>query len=123
MRQWDEEEATADSEGVPRLFRRTPLGYEATLLCVVLRDVLRQYEEEDVQNERCVISQNDLLALWKAFFSKQNDEVKLNRSLQAALRKLEELQFVRQFEDEPPTWKFGVSSKLDCRSRISNDCV
>jgi hypothetical protein len=105
LRQWDDDEISAESESVPRLFRRTPLGYEASLLCVVLRDLLRQYEEEDVQNERCVIRQEELLAMWKAFFSKQSDEVKLNRSLQASLRKLEELKFVRLFEDEPPSWE------------------
>jgi hypothetical protein len=105
LRQLDDDEITQDSDSVPRLFRRTPLGYEASLLCVVLRDLLRQFEEEDVKNERCVVSQDELLAMWKALFSKQTDEVKLNRTLQAALRKLEELKFVRQFEDEPPSWE------------------
>jgi len=105
LRQLGDDEILGENESVPRLFRRTPLGYEASLLCVVLRDLLRQFEEEDVQNERCVINQDELLAMWKAFFSKQGDEVKLNRSLQSALRKLEELKFVRQFEDEPPSWE------------------
>lgn len=105
LRQLDEEEIAADFAPVPRLFRRTPLGYEATLLCVLLRDELRQYEEEDVQNERCVISQSDLLQLWEAFFPDQTDSVRLNRSLTAALRKMEELKFVRQFEKEPASWE------------------
>ena len=105
LRQIDDEEIQPDFPVVPRLFRRTPLGYEATLLCVLLRDELRQYEEEDVQNERCVIAQSDLLALWEAFFPDQTDSVRLNRSLTAALRKLEELKFVRQFEKEPPSWE------------------
>jgi len=105
LRQLDEDEIPQDYPAVPRLFRRTPLGYDATLLCVLLRDELRQYEEEDVQNERCVISQNDLLALWEAFFPDQPDSVRLNRTLTAALRKMEDLKFVRQFEKEPPTWE------------------
>ena len=105
LRQLDEEEAVPDHETIPRLFRRTALGYEASLLCVVLRDLLRQFEEDDVQNERCVHRQDDLLAIWKAFFRDQNDEVKLNRTLQSSLRKLEELKFVKQFEDEPPSWE------------------
>ena len=105
LRQLDEDEIPPDFPPVPRLFRRTPLGYEATLLCVLLRDELRQYEEEDVQNERCVITQSDLLALWEAFFPDQTDSVRLNRSLTAALRKMEELRFVRQFEKDPPSWE------------------
>jgi Domain of unknown function (DUF4194) len=105
LRQLDEEEAAPERESIPRLFRRTPLGYEASLLCVLLRDLLRQFEEDDVQNERCVHRQDDLLAIWKAFFRHQHDEVKLNRTLQSSLRKLEELKFVKQFEDEPPSWE------------------
>ena len=105
LRQLDEEEIQPDFPAVPRLFRRTPLGYEATLLCVLLRDELRQYEEEDVRNERCVIAQSDLLAIWEAFFPEQPDSVRLNRSLTAALRKMEELKFVRQFEKDPPSWE------------------
>ena len=87
------------------LFRRSPLTYDATLLCVLLRDELRQFEEEDVQNERCVIVQSELLAVWQAFFPESADEVKQNRALTAALRKLEDLKFVRQFEKEPASWE------------------
>jgi hypothetical protein len=105
LRQQTQEEADAQAEAVPRLFRRTPLGYDATLLCVLLRDALRDWEEHDVQNERCVVSQNELLQLWKAFFPNITDEVKLHRELSAALRKIEELKFVRQFEKEPPSWE------------------
>ena len=81
------------------------MTYDATLLCVLLRDELRQFEEEDVQNERCVVVQSDLLAVWQAFFPESSDEVKLNRALTAALRKLEDLKFVRQFEKEPASWE------------------
>ena len=105
LRQLDEEDGSPEYESVPRLFRRTPLGYDATLLCVVLRDLLRQFEEEDVQNERCVFSQHELMEIWKAFFAEQQDEVRLNRALGSALRKLEDLKFVRQFEQEPPSWE------------------
>lgn len=105
LRQLDSDDLPEGYEPIPRLFRRVPLGYDATLLCVLLRDVLRQFEEEDVQNLRCVVPQLDLLAMWRAFFPEQTDEIRLNRALHVALRKLEELRFVRQFEQEPPTWE------------------
>ena len=105
LQQPDDEDLPPEFDGIPRLFRRSPLSYDATLLCVLLRDELRIFEEEDLQNERCVIQQLDLLKVWEAFFPEQQDAVKLNRSLQTALRKLEELKFVRQFEDDPPSWE------------------
>lgn len=110
LRQPEDDEIAPESDHVPRLFRRSPLTYEATLLCVLLRDELRQFEEEDVQNERCVLAQSELLSVWQAFFpeasdARSADSVKLNRTLTAALRKLEDLKFVRQFEKEPPSWE------------------
>ena len=105
LRQIDEEDSAIDSAVVPRLFRRTPLGYDATLLCVLLRDELRQFEEQDVQNERCVILQAELFVLWEAFYPDEKDDVKLNRQLSVTLKKLEELKFVRLFEKDPPSWE------------------
>lgn len=105
LRQVNDDSDSSDYEALPRLFRRTPLGYEGSLLAVLLRDLLRQFEEEDLQNQRCVVSQRDLLDMWRAFFSRQSDEVKLNRTLLSSLRKLEDLKFVKQFEDEPPSWE------------------
>ena len=105
LRQWDEDELPPEYPAIPRLFRRTPLNFEATLLCVLLRDELREYEQRDVQNERCIVEQSRLLPLWQAFFPGDEDEVKRNRALAATLRKLEDLKFVRQFEKEPPSWE------------------
>jgi Domain of unknown function (DUF4194) len=105
LKQPDEEDVPADYEHIPRLFRRTPLSYESTLLCVLLRDELRRFEEVDVQNDRCVIPQAELLAAWQAFFPDDSDAVRLNRSLNSALRKLEELKFVKLFEKDPASWE------------------
>ncbi len=113
LRQADDDDLEGDQHSIPRLFRKTPLTFEATLLCVLLRDLLRQFEEEDFQNQRCVVTQQELLELWKAFFPNVVDEVKLNRSLGATLRKLEELKFVRPFESEQPSWEIRRIIKQD----------
>ena len=42
LRQPDDDEIAPEHDHVPRLFRRSPLTYDATLLCVLLRDELRQ---------------------------------------------------------------------------------
>ena len=105
LRQAIVDDLAPDQGAIPKLFRRVPLGYEATLLCVLLRDELRQFEEEDLSNERCVIAQHDLMGLWQAFFPEQTDEVRLTRMLVSSLRRLEDLKFVRQFESKPPAWE------------------
>lgn len=104
LRQLTEEESPVGYDALPKLFRATRLTYAQTLLCVLLRDELRRFEEEDVRNERCVIEETSLFSQWQAFFS-SNDEVKQNRDMLAALRRLEDLGFVRKFGDEPSSWE------------------
>lgn len=98
-------ETALGDEALPKLFRRLPLSYDATLLCIILRDELRRFEEEDLQNERCVVLQSDLLDAWQAFSPSEGDNVKLNKSLVAHLRKLELMKFVRLFEKDPASWE------------------
>ena len=105
LRQFEEDEYPAGQAALPKRFRRVPMNYGATLLCVLLRDLLRQFEEEEVDNERCLVETTKLLADWKNFFPIDQDEVQKQKELRSALRKLEDLKLVRKFGDEPETWE------------------
>lgn len=105
VRQWEEDEYPEGYEPLPKLVRKSSLGYTATLLAVLLRDEYRRFEEDDLHNERCVLETDTLLEQWKAFFPVSSDEVKLKRELQTALRRLDELGFVREFSENPESWE------------------
>lgn len=107
LRQLDDDELNnvRGYDQLPKLFHRKRLSYDATLLCVLLRDELRRFEEEDVDNARCVIATDELFEQWKAFFPPGHDEVKLKKSLLAALATLDDLKFVREFTKEPQEWE------------------
>lgn len=105
LRQFAEDEARDEYQALPRLFRRTRLGYEATLLCVLLRDALRRFEEQDVDNRRCLVEQTELFEEWKQFFPSGEDELRLQKSLDAALRKLETLKFISRFGNSLGSWE------------------
>ena len=105
LRQLEDDELEKGYENLPKLFRKSRLSYDATLLCVLLRDELRRFEEEQVEDQRCVIKTSELLESWKPFFPAGLDDVKLQRSLKAALADLEELKFVRLFTKEPEEWE------------------
>ena len=105
LRQLGDDERTAGYERLPRLFKKTALGYEATLLCVLLRDEYRRFEEEDLDNERCVVEAESLLELWKTFFPESSDEVQLRRRLLTMFKQLEKLKFVRKLTAEADSWE------------------
>lgn len=105
LRQTLDDELPEGYERLPKLFRRTRLGYWVTLLCVILREELRRFEEEDVNNARCVVGTASLQDEWRAFFPASYDDVRQRRELESALVKLEILGFVRKFSDEPEAWE------------------
>ena len=105
LRQWPSEELPAEHEALPRLFRRTRLSYDATLLTILLREELRRFEEEEVHDQRCVVSSDELFEQWKLFFPSDQDEVKSRRALNTAIRTLEGLRFVRRFGGDNHEWE------------------
>jgi hypothetical protein len=105
LRQASDDELPDGYEQLPKLFRKSRLGYDATLLCVMLREELRRFEEEDVHNERCVIETSVLFDHWTTFFPAQGDQVRQRRELSHALSALENLGFIRRFNEEPEAWE------------------
>lgn len=105
LRQWHDSECPAGYEAVPRLVRRSSLGYSQTLLCVLLRDELRRFEEDDLHNERCVVETSALFDQWRVFFPAGQDEVRQMKDFNSVLHKIEELSFVRKFTDSPEAWE------------------
>jgi Domain of unknown function (DUF4194) len=105
LRQLSDDERMAGYERLPRLFRRTPLGYDATLLCVLLREEYRRFEDEDLENERCVVGVETLVDGWKSFFPAESDDLTVRKRLNATLKKLEDLKFVARFESDNEEWE------------------
>lgn len=90
---------------LPKLFHKKRLSYDATLVCVLLREELRRFEEEEVDNAKCVIATDELFEQWKSFFPAVQDELRLRRALEAALTTMEELKFIRVFAKDPQEWE------------------
>ena len=105
LRQLQNEDLPEKYQGLPKLFRRTRMSYDATLLTILLREELRRFEEEEVHDQRCVISGDDLFEQWKSFFPRDRDEVKLRKALGTAIRSLENLKFVRRFGKDSDEWE------------------
>ncbi len=105
LRQFDDDERTGGYERLPRIFHRTRLNYEATLLCVLLRDEYRKFEEEDLDNERCVVELDSLFDVWKTYFPAGSDEVSLRKRMGATLNQMDKLKFVRKLKTETESWE------------------
>jgi len=97
LRQRSDDERDTDGDALPRLFRRTQLSFDITLLCVILRDELRRFEDEDLDNTRCAVTLDGLLPIWKSMQPSKHDDVKNRDTLRATMRKLEQMSIVAKF--------------------------
>lgn len=97
LRQRSDDERDTDGDALPRLFRRTPLSFDITLLCVILRDEMRRFEDEDLDNTRCTVTLDGLLPIWKSLQPSKHDDVKNRDTLRATMRKLEQMSIVAKF--------------------------
>ena len=82
---------------VPRVSRRQPLGYTATLLLVCLREELARFDAAPDSSTRLVLTRQQLRELVGQFLRETNNQVRDLRVVDTAIRRVEELGFLRHF--------------------------
>lgn len=82
-------------ERVPRLIRKRSLSYHATVLLVCLREELVRFDSRADDAARLVKSRAELHALVAAFVPESNNQVRDVNKVESAIKRLEELGFVR----------------------------
>ena len=84
-------------EPVPRIVRRQPLSYVATLLLVCLREEFARFDSAPGDSTRLVQTRQQLRELVGQFLRQSNNEIRDVRRIDAAIRRLEDLGFIRAF--------------------------
>lgn len=88
---------TEGGDRVPRVSRRQPLGYTATLLLVCLREELARFDAAPDTSTRLVLTRQQLRDLVGQFLRETNNQVRDVRAVDTAIRRGEELGFLRHF--------------------------
>lgn len=101
IRQFEEEEFPEGYEQIPTLMRKSRLGFDATLLAVLLREELRKFDENDLDSESCVVKETELFESFSDFFGKRSDEKKIRTKFSVARAVMLELKFIKILDTEP----------------------
>ena len=99
---------------VPRLDRRQPLSYTATLLLVCLREELARFDAAPDDSTRLVRTRQQLRELVSQFLRETNDQIRDLRRIDTAIRRAEELGFLSSF-GPPEAETFEVMRILKAR--------
>ena len=114
LRQIEDDDKISEnkSEGVkyqnlPRLFRRSRLTYDATMVCILLRRQLHDFDERmsNLDDERCAIEEDELFEDWKKLIPNMPDEKKVKGQFDKAMNRLKEIQFIKQIGETTGRWE------------------
>ncbi len=82
----------------PRLVRRIPLSYEQTLLLVVLREALEEFDRQNTDVSKLFITNRELKDRIEVFFEEKHDQVRLLEKLDQYINSAVNLGFLREIE-------------------------
>jgi len=85
---------------VPRLVRKRPLSYHATLLLVCLREEILRFDSRADDAARLIKSRAELHALIASLVPESNNQVRDVGKIDTAIRRLEEHGFLRSLGTE-----------------------
>jgi hypothetical protein len=99
----EEGEATDDSteENVnllPSLVRRSPLSFDVSLVCVLLREALEQFDSKVTDDHRLVLHRTDIYDLLRIFYEEKTDETKQIKRFDGLINRVIELGFLKELK-------------------------
>jgi len=94
--EWEGEEPPA----LPRLVRRTRLTYDATLLCVLLREELQNFDAREPDLDRLVLTKAQIRDLIRQFYPERADLTRLEAKIDRVINQVVAVGFLRRLSDQ-----------------------
>ncbi|MBC2595941.1 DUF4194 domain-containing protein [Ruficoccus amylovorans] len=99
----DEEDDTSGTTPLPRLLRRTPLGFHPTLLMVLLRERLLRHDQSAEGEANLYLDAAQLADLLRPYYHASTDEKKTETQISRAIGRLQEIGILRPLPDRSET--------------------
>lgn len=102
------------TETLPRLTVRRQLSFRATVLCVLLREQLRQFDASDATG-RLILGIEKIRDLLQPYLPESNNEEKFRRDVDGLVKQSTELGFLKRLsgEDENYEVRSILKAKID----------
>lgn len=99
-----------ESVKVPRLVRRMPLTYELTILLVILREALEEFDAQNTDSRKLFITNTEIKDRIEVFFEQKADKVRLLERFDGYINSVVDLGFlkeakVRNFDEKEKTYE------------------
>ncbi|WP_225859894.1 MULTISPECIES: DUF4194 domain-containing protein [Chitinophaga] len=114
---------TEEEESVAGWTRRTSLGYDESVLLVLLRDMMAEFEVGEVTSRELVKKRREIKEFAELFFREDASRVKFIKELDRLIDKVEELGFIDKIEhhEVPDEQKFRIKKIL--KAKVDNEIL
>jgi len=120
------EEELGPTPQIPTLVRRIPLSFETSLLCVLLRETLEQFDSKVNDDHRLVLHRIDIYDLLKLFYEEKTDETKQMKRFDALINRVVELGFLKELKGNQNSFEvrriikaqFDAEKLLEIKTRM-----
>lgn len=85
---------------LPRLIKNYPLSMELSLLCVILREALDQFDTSEDASSMLVMNEKEIKDRLVTFLPEKSDQTKVYAKIDEYLNKLVDLTFLREIKKE-----------------------
>lgn len=105
------------------LIKRNPLSYEVTLLLVLLREMLENYELQDTTSPACFVSHQQIRDELELYFRDTSNKVKLLRQLDRYIKQIQELGFLKEVGNASQTHEKQYEIRRIIKAKITSDVL
>ncbi|GHO53746.1 DUF4194 domain-containing protein [Ktedonobacter robiniae] len=89
---------------LPRLTRRIPLNYPTTVLCVLLREQLLQFEASNLESTTCILTRGQIHELLMHFLPERSNELLEQSKMDALISRVVDLGFLKRLPKLGPDY-------------------
>jgi hypothetical protein len=113
-------EPDADADPLPRLVRRRSLTYNVSLLLVLLRKRLVEFETTGGEG-KLVLSRDQIVEMLRVFLAESTNEARVIDRVDYTVKQVAELGFLRPLRGQPNHWEVRRVLKAYVDAQILSD--
>ena len=91
-------------EDIPKLLSKRQLSYHTSLLLVMLRKRLQEFDSKESQF-RLIITNNDIYDMMTIFYKNINNEVKMKNNIDSSIKKVIELGVLKPLKNKKDSYE------------------
>lgn len=99
-----------DEIAPPKLIRNRELSYKVSLLCVLLRKRMVDFDMQS-DNSKAITSLQDIKDMVLLFMDAKTNEVKMSKDIESSVKKVQELGFLRPIKNQDGLFEIKRSIK------------